>query len=349
MNKEKSQEVIIPEGCDLNEDLALEKLRIDPTVDMTEPPIFCAIGGVPVMTAGNITLIEGKAKSAKTFLLGSIVASFVTNSTQLGVIKSCLPSNKRNILYFDTEQSRYHAVRSIKRICELTGEPNPPNLISYALRPKSPIERVEVIENKIAQTQNLGVVVIDGIRDLLPNGINDETTTTTISSKLLKWTYDYDIHIILILHQNKGDRNPRGHIGTELMNKAETTITIEKGKNPGYFTVSSSLSRDIPFDDFAFRICEGLPIMVSLPEKSERKVRNKLEEISDEEHISFLKEVYVEEKQLGRSELIKSISDKFNVGENRSRDFFNYYRTQKWIQDVHYGRNVFYIFKPDDE
>ena len=344
---DRSVEIAIPEGCDLNEDITLEKLRIDPTVDLTEPPVFCTFGGIPVMTAGNITLIDGKAKSAKTFLLGAIVASFTTNSTQLGVITSYLPENKRTILYFDTEQSRYHAERSIKRICELTGEANPPNLISYALRPMGPTDRINAIEKKIARTQNLGVVVIDGIRDLLPNGINDETSTTTMSSKLLKWTYDYDIHIILILHQNKGDRNPRGHIGTELMHKAESTITIEKGKNPGYFTVSSSLSRDIPFDDFAFRISEGLPVKVSLPEKLQKKVRNKFETISDEEHISWLKELYAERKQLRRIELMKCISDKFGVGDTNSRKFFAYYKAQGWITDVKEGRYVYFVLQMD--
>ena len=37
-----------------------------------------------------------------------------------------------------------------------------------------------------------------------------------------------------LLHQNKGDEHARGHIGTELSNKAETVLQVEKDeKNPG--------------------------------------------------------------------------------------------------------------------
>jgi hypothetical protein len=35
------------------------------------------------------------------------------------------------------------------------------------------------------------------------------------------------IHIHTILHQNKADENARGHIGTELNNKAETVLEYE--------------------------------------------------------------------------------------------------------------------------
>ena len=36
-----------------------------------------------------------------------------------------------------------------------------------------------------------------------------------------------------ILHQNKGEEHARGHIGTELSNKAETVLQVEKDeKNP---------------------------------------------------------------------------------------------------------------------
>ena len=173
--------------CDINENIALERLRINPLSDLTQPPIYCSISESPVMTAGNFSLINGKAKSGKTFLLGSIVASFISNSNQLGVIVGSLPENKRNVLYFDTEQSTFHATRSIKRICSLTGNVNPSNLIAYGLRPLTPAERLNAIEEKINTTDYLGVDAIDGIRDLLTKGINDEPEATSLTSKFLKW------------------------------------------------------------------------------------------------------------------------------------------------------------------
>ena len=39
---------------------------------------------------------------------------------------------------------------------------------------------------------------------------------------------EYDLHIHCVLHLNKGDNNVRGHIGTEMSNKAETVLVINK-------------------------------------------------------------------------------------------------------------------------
>lgn len=47
----------------------------------------------------------------------------------------------------------------------------------------------------------------------------------------MQWTDDRQIHIHTILHQNKNDENARGHIGTELNNKAETVMQVEVDKN----------------------------------------------------------------------------------------------------------------------
>lgn len=47
---------------------------------------------------------------------------------------------------------------------------------------------------------------------------------------LMAWTSKYDLHIHCVLHLNKNDNNTRGHIGTELENKAETVLIISKNK-----------------------------------------------------------------------------------------------------------------------
>ena len=63
------------------------------------------------------------------------------------------------------------------------------------------------------------------------------------------------IHIHTILHQNKGDENASGHIGTELNNKAETVLLVEKDKSNGDISnVSAMHIRAMDFEPFAFRI-----------------------------------------------------------------------------------------------
>ena len=72
-------------------------------------------------------------------------------------------------------------------------------------------------------------------------------------------TFDKQIHIHTILHQNKGDENARGHIGTELNNKAESVIKVEVDKDDKSISVVESvLSRDRDFEPFAFCINEDI-------------------------------------------------------------------------------------------
>lgn len=73
----------------------------------------------------------------------------------------------------------------------------------------------------------------------------------------MQWTDERQIHLHTILHQNKGDENARGHIGTELNNKAETIIQVEKDKNNHDISCVEAIHiRAMEFKPFAFRINE---------------------------------------------------------------------------------------------
>lgn len=80
----------------------------------------------------------------------------------------------------------------------------------------------------------------------------------------MQWTDDRQIHIHTILHQNKNDENARGHIGTELNNKAETIMQVEVDKDDKSISVVEAVHiRDREFEPFAFRINEdALPELV---------------------------------------------------------------------------------------
>lgn len=338
--------VIIPKVCDINQNIALERLRIDPTSDLSEPPVYCKIGDSPSMTAGNFSLLNGKAKSGKTFLLGSIVAGMLNNSKQINAIQGSLPNDKKIILYFDTEQSTFHANRTIKRICILVGDINPSNLIAFGLRPLTPLERLSYIEEKINQTDSLGAVVIDGVRDLLTMGINDEKEATSLTSKFLKWTSDYNIHLILLLHQNKTDLNARGHIGTEILNKAETTISVSKDPKTNIFVVSCEYSRDIAFDDFGFIIVNGTIIPSDLPRGEQAKAKNP-QLIDIERHQEILDKIFKSDKRINYYDLQDKIIYGFGntFGQNTCRTFISHYLESGWLTKVSEGNKRFYRYE----
>jgi hypothetical protein len=230
-------------------------------VDVIPPPeVALKIGNANVGTLGNILSIIGKAKSRKSFFIAMAIAVSVSKDTVFNLFKNELPKDKSTILYFDTEQGKYHVQLALKRICKLIGVKEPRNLKVYGLRALNPIERAELIEYAIVNTPNLGIVFIDGIKDLITS-INDEEQATMIVSKLMKWSEEQNILITTVLHQNKGDNNARGHIGTELNNKAETVLSISKSTdNEMVSIVAPEMCRNIEPESFAFEIDEnGIP------------------------------------------------------------------------------------------
>jgi hypothetical protein len=253
-----------------------EKYRIDPEAELMEPPVLLKINGASIATLGNFSLWIGKAKSKKTFMVSCTAAAAASGSCSIAGIEGIVRSEANRVLYFDTEQSAYFAQKTIKRICRQIGIKSPSNLIAYGQRPMTPIERYKFIEHKIYNTPGLAFVVIDGIVDLLSNGINDEEEAIKLTSALLRWTEEQNIHIATVLHQNKADFNARGHIGTSLVNKSETVISVTKDdKNHDISYVKPEFCKDRDFQMLAFTINnDGLPVLLDTPPPESSKMAN---------------------------------------------------------------------------
>lgn len=212
-----------------------------------KPPYCFYINGKGIFTHSNFSVIKGKAKSRKSTFLSLVLSSFLTHEDVLRVFSSRLQGK---LLVFDTEQSKFFVNRIIDMACRLADvTEHPPALEVYCLRPYSPKERVKFIEDTMYGADEINFVIIDGIRDLITD-INSAEQATEISTKLMKWTEEKDCHITTVLHANKGDGNARGHIGTELQNKAEAVINIEKKDKMSI--VEPEYMRGGGFESFSF-------------------------------------------------------------------------------------------------
>ena len=127
-------------------------------------------------------------------------------------------------------------------------------------------------EEAIGMIPDLGLVIIDGIRDFI-HDINSPGESTDVISKFMQWTDDRQIHIHTVLHQNKNDEHARGHVGTELNNKAETVMQIEPDKDDKSISVVEVIhSRDREFEPFAFRVNDdSLPELVESYQPQKRQ------------------------------------------------------------------------------
>jgi hypothetical protein len=297
-------------------------------------------------TLGNISLFIGKAKQGKTFAVSMALAAANKGDWLMNKIKISLPENKRTVILFDTEQSRYHVQRVVKRIGKLSEQQEPENLITYGLRGYNAGECFELVEYAIYNTENLGFIVIDGIRDLVTS-INDEDQASFISSKLLKWSQDLNIHIINVLHTNKQDNNARGHLGTELTNKSESVLSIGKDpENKEQILVSPEYCRNREFEVFAFKIDDfGVPYIVEVDQIQQSQQPKKAltpVDIPPETHALVLDALFKIDSEIKYSTLINQIKDYFmrhgiRFGENKAKEFATFYQNDNYIE----------AFKPD--
>lgn len=311
----KSLEVSMLEKDDFSDEELesyLSKGEIKATDKVTIPPKILFIGDCTIATFGNFSASTGKAKSKKTFNISAMVAAAVTNTTVLNY-RACLPEGKRKILYFDTEQSKYHCHNVLERIYKLSGlsvKKDDPRLQFWGLREYTPKLRIALIDYALRKHQEVGLVIIDGLRDLMYD-INNGKEATDVMTVLMAWTSVYDLHIHTVLHLNKNDNNPRGHIGTELENKAETVLIISKNlQNNSISEVRPMHMRDKEFSTFAFHIDDNkLPVLDNGISVTVVKRREKsLVSLDNEVHQEILSKAFKNNTPTRYSDLVEMVS-----------------------------------------
>lgn len=180
-------------------------------------------------TLGNFSTSIGKAKSKKTFNVSAIAAAALKNGTVLHY-RACFPEGKRKILHVDTEQGKNHCQIFLNRILKLAGLPkdcDADNLKMLALWKYSPEVRLAITEEAIGMIPDLGLVIIDGIRDFI-HDINSPGESTDVISKFMQWTDDRQIYIHTVLHQNKNDAHIRFFFSQRLIWGVDKVLALAK-------------------------------------------------------------------------------------------------------------------------
>ena len=320
----------------------LERSRIGINEMIPFPPICLEVVGPTesstLGTLGNFSAVIGKAKSKKTFLITMALATAIRNDLILDKFKATFPEDNSKVLFFDTEQSKYHVQKVVKRVCHLAQVTEPKNFECFGLRSLSTQERIEAIDYALNNIPCIGLVVIDGVRDLVKN-INCPEESTDIVGRLMRWSEEKNIHVIVVLHQNKGDNNARGHLGTEVINKAESTISVTRDTHDSSISiVEAEYCRDKDFLPFAFKIDErGIPYVLNdwQPPKEGKRTQSPFD-YPKETHNKILKEVFHRSPKPKYKELwheIKYVFQQYGIagGDNRAKEWVKYYENQDMV------------------
>lgn len=251
-----------------------EKLHDEYLVDLAEElkpqPIAISIGDSefkgslypnPVCSYGDFSCIVGESKAKKSFFKSLLLARYIGGHSHdyAPDIRGYLSEGKF-VIDIDTEQGPYHSQRTFRRVGYME-KTNSSYYKPFRLRPLSPTQRLQFIDWIFYESiykNNIGILVIDGIADLI-HDINNIEESTMIVQKLMTWTEKSGCHIITVLHLNPGSDKPKGHLGTFVMQKAESIMRVKK-EDSETSSVTADYARNKAFDPFSIRIVNGLPV-----------------------------------------------------------------------------------------
>ena len=218
-------------------------------------------------TYGNFSFVQAPPKSMKTFFVSLLGSAFCNPKGKFTRGMDSFRDNK-HFVHFDTEQGEWHAQRVFKRIQWMNKGLSLDFYHTFALRKISYRSRIDFIEYYLEcmkeEGKEIGLVVIDGVADLVSDANNLEESSAIVQ-KIMAWTTIYNCHIVTVIHSNNGSDKPTGHLGSFLEKKAETQIQLSRDENKlGAITVSCKRSRNTPFEQFDFKLDEqGLPKVIN--------------------------------------------------------------------------------------
>jgi hypothetical protein len=229
-------------------------------VDKPPPPepVIYWIGGVPISTPGNLTVISAHIKTGKTNFVCAGVASILPigpsplkgwdgNPDFLAWRSDGNPTGKK-VLHFDTEQSLGDRHNSVLLSLRRAGiERQPDFQKSYCLTGESALRQLTTIVFTIeewSRRASIHSIWIDGIGDLVTS-VNEEKEANEMLARIRNLAIQAQAGIICSLHLNPGTNKTRGHIGSELERKAQSILVLA-ANDDGLVTVTMSKSRGAP-------------------------------------------------------------------------------------------------------
>ena len=268
--------------------LLLEQLRITPEKELPKMDFLFRLFGKPCFPRRELVAITGKAKSGKTFVTSMLMACCQSRDV---LAFQRVGDKPLRVLWYDTEQSDESTQDILKnRIIRLlnntnTNLTNPTNnscnlcnswseksIDVFNVRAVAWKERRNLLCEAVTRCKP-DLVIVDGIRDLV-NDINDGMLAQEVMEELMHLATQTECCIVCVLHQNKSgeDRNLRGWIGTELMNKAFEVYACEKLPKR-IFSLEQTLTRKYDIEQtMYFEVGDdGLPVTCGAPTDTSSK------------------------------------------------------------------------------
>lgn len=216
--------------------LDLEKVIIEnASKDIVVAPPLLSIDDIPIIRRNTINIIQGKAGSHKSRLMETTASALIARNTDdssrfIGFHKSA--NYKYNIAYIDTERNKSEECPlALQRIRKLAGYNKTNNLDAFRFISLKMEERtarkdkIKLLLPLFIKEDRCNIIFIDVVTDCV-GSFNDERESLELLDFFGQLAEENNCTFILAIHENPGTEKARGHVGTEVLNKASAVLQI---------------------------------------------------------------------------------------------------------------------------
>ena len=247
---------------EIDDDLIFEDTPIAPDVFLLKR------GNAKLFPLQNLSILKAQMKNGKTFAAVMFASAYLAETWEKQLQTVPTPEGiviDGAVLYVDTEQSKASTKKIRRRITELVAiswnggtkgkkdancSKDDYNAAADALnrrlyvanvRAHNVEKRREHIAQILEYAKGVKLVILDGIKDIC-NDFNNIAEVAATMDVVTRWALQYKVHILCVLHENPSSDKARGHLGTELYNKATEIINVKREEN--FFRVTWEAIRE---------------------------------------------------------------------------------------------------------
>lgn len=295
----------------------LDSGRITHETSFPEPIPTISINGSTFAVENELSIITGLPKAGKSAVIAAMIAAPFVSGGDVDTLSIAAPPVKgRNVVYIDTEMSKGSTQKLHNQILRMIdAKTTPKNLRIYNWKKYRPEQRFEFLKLVFEQIPDLHIVFIDGIADFLLS-VNDEVKANELLEELGDYAEDHTCSIITVIHENFGNGQARGHIGSSLGRKCAGTISIKKDRAKGITSIECKTLRHAP--DFEPVFCQWdielkrLALVdteiAKVLAKETQKTPEELEQEAKEKLLATLKQAFGPNTTLAKKELINRVT-----------------------------------------
>jgi len=204
-------------------------------ITFSEP--FMWLNGDPIFYPNTINVIQGKTGVHKSRLVQDICSALLKKQNCDNILLGLLANNriKTNVLYVDTERNiKDQFPFAVRQIFLRAGHDPAIDLDNFDVISLMEIDRNDrfmALEEYIGEIRKIYtehiVIILDVVTDCI-NSFNDPKESMSFIDMMNRFINKQAVTFICLIHENPGNgsEKARGHLGTEITNKASTVIQI---------------------------------------------------------------------------------------------------------------------------